>query len=391
MCTDARGAGHHGDVAPALRIAYTLEQLWHEVPGGTAVAALQVARRLVDDPEVELIGVAGRHQRLPEVPWIRELALEVGLTDPTRLPLRALPVARPWLYMSWLRARWPLVEAATGPVSVCHATGLVPAACAAPLVVTVHDVAFLRYPERFSRHGVRMMRRSLRVIRRRADLVLCSSTATMDDLEQAGLDRDRLRLVPLGVDVTEVPSVEIERVRTHHDLPERFVLFVGTLEPRKNLPRLVEAMARLDEPVPLLVVGADGWGGVAEAIAATGRAADVRFLGSLSDAELAACYRAATAFAYPSEWEGFGLPVAEAMGHGVPVVTSRGTSMEEVAGGAAVLVDPADPDDIARGIAEALDPATCRALVEAGTDRVASLSWAATTAATVAAYREVAR
>lgn len=385
--------GIMGDVSSPVRVAYTLEQLWHEVPGGTAVAALQVARRLVDDPDLELIGVAGRHQRLPETAWIRELALEVGLTDPARLPLRALPVARPWLYMTWLRARWPLVEAATGPVSVCHATGLVPAACRAPLVVTVHDVAFVRYPERFTRHGVRTMIRSLEVIRRRADLVLCSSTATMDDLERAGIGRDRLRLVPLGVDVREVSDAEVARVRAAHDLPERFVLFVGTLEPRKNLPRLVAAVARLDEPLPLVVVGADGWGGVADAIAGDedAAAADVRFLGAVDDADLAACYRAASAFAYPSEWEGFGLPVAEALGHGVPVVTSRGTSMEEVAGGAAVLVDPADVDDIARGLSEALAPAGMEQRREAGRRRAADMSWAATAAATVAAYREVAR
>lgn len=390
-----------------LRVAYTLEQLWHEVPGGTAVAALQVARRLVDDPDVELIGVAGRHQRLPETPWIRELALEAGLTDPSRFPLRALPLARPWLYMTWLRARWPLVEAATGPVSVCHATGLVPAASQAPLVVTVHDVAFVRYPERFSRHGVRTMTRSLDVIRRRAELVLCSSTATMDDLERAGIGRDRLRFVPLGVEARDVSDDEVARMRVERDLPDRFVLFVGTLEPRKNLPRLVAAMARLDESLPLVVVGADGWGSVPDAMAeagagsasasgggvgaAAGRQVDVRFLGALSDADLAACYLAATVFAYPSEWEGFGLPVAEAMAHGVPVVTSRGTSMEEVAGGAAVLVDPAHVDDIARGLCEALDPVGRDERSASGRRRASELSWAATTDATIAAYREAAR
>lgn len=375
-----------------LRVAYTLEQLWHEVPGGTAVAALQIARHLVDDPEVELIGVAGRHRRLPATPWIRDLARDVGLAEPDRLPLRALPLARPWLYLAWLRARWPLVEAATGPVDVCHATGLVPAVCNAPLVVTVHDLAFVRYPERFSRHGVRTMNRSIRVIRRRADMVICSSTATMDDLESNGIDRERLRLVPLGVDVPHVGDHDIARMRRKHQIPDRYALFVGTIEPRKNLARLVDAVARLDDPIPLVVVGADGWGGVADQVAAetTGRA-DVRFVGSLSDADLAACYRGAEVFAYPSEWEGFGLPVAEALAHGVPVVTSRDTSMEEVAGGAAVLVDAGSTDDIARGLADALDPARRAELVEAGRRRAGELSWSAAAAATTAVYREVAR
>lgn len=371
-----RPRGHHGAVAAPLRIAYTLEQLWHDVPGGTAVSALRVARELAARDDVELVGVAGRHTR-PPAPAYRP-----------GIPVRALPVARPWLYQTWLRLGWPLVEGATGPVDVCHATGLVPAVSRAPLVVTVHDLAFRRSPERFSRHGARTMRRSLDVIRRRADLVLCSSTPTVDDLLAADFPEDRLRLVPLGVDVAEVTHADIDRVRRDHALPERFVLFVGTMEPRKNLVRLAEAVARLDDTVPLVVVGADGWGGVEERV--TRLDLDVRFLGFVPDADLAACYAAASAFAYPSEWEGFGLPVAEAMAQGTPVVTSRATSMAELAGGAAVLVDPLDVDDIARGLTEALDPVGRDERAAAGRDRAAAMTWAATADATVAAYKEVA-
>ena len=369
--------GHHGAVLEPLRVAYTLEQCWHEVPGGTAVAALRVAEHLEADPRVELLGVAGRHRRPPEPAWRPSIRV------------RGLPVARPWLYETWLRARWPLVESVTGPVDVCHATGLVPAASDAPLVVTVHDLAFVRYPERFSRHGVRTMRRSLDVIRRRAAVVLCSSHATVSDMVEAGIEPDRIRHVPLGVDPVEVTPHDIERVRRAHDLPDRFVLFVGTVEPRKNLVRLAIAVSRLDEPVPLVVVGTDGWGDALDDVNRLDT--DVRFVGFVPPDDLAACYSSATVFAYPSEWEGFGLPVAEAMAQGVPVVTSRGTSTEEVAGGAAVLVDPGDVDDIARGISEALDPRRRDELVERGRRRAGELTWAATADATVAAYAEVAR
>ena len=123
------------------------------------------------------------------------------------------------------------------------------------------------------------------------------------------------------------------------------MLFVGTLEPRKNLAPSGAAVARLDDPLPLVVAGADGWGD-----AAAGDAGDVRFLGFVPAADLPALYAAATVFGYPSESEGFGLPVLEAMAQGTPVVTSAGTSTEEVAGGAAVLVDPLDVDAIAGGI-----------------------------------------
>jgi glycosyltransferase involved in cell wall biosynthesis len=137
------------------------------------------------------------------------------------------------------------------------------------------------------------------------------------------------------------------------------------------------------------VVGTDGWG---DALGDVHRlATDVRFLGFVPSNDLPACYVSATVFAYPSEWEGFGLPVAEAMAQGVPVVTSRGTSTEEVAGGAAVLVDPGDTDDIARGITAALAPGERAGRVGAGRRRAAELTWAATAEATVSVYREIAR
>ena len=315
-----------------MRVAYTLEQLWHDAPGGTAVAALEVARRLVPRGEITLLGVAARHRRPPAPPWRPPI------------PVAQLPLPRPLLYESWLRARRPAVERATGPVDVAHATGLVPCPTAAPLVVTVHDLAFLRDPTKFTRQGVRVMRRSLDVIRGAATLVLTSSEASRRDLEVAGIEAARLRVIPLGVDAAPAAAVDVERVRRHHDLPERFVLFVGTLEPRKNLRRLAAAVARLDDPLPLVVAGPDGWGPGTEGVVG-----DAQFLGFVPREDLPGLYSAATVFAYPSEVEGFGLPVAEAMAQGTPVVTSAGTATEEVAAGAAVLVDPFDVDSIAGG------------------------------------------
>ena len=231
---------------PPLRVGYTVEQCWHPVPGGTAVAALRVARELEGRGDVELSYVAGRHPHPPQ-PEFR----------PTG-SVAALPLARPLLYEAWNRLNWPKVESVTGLVDVVHATGLVPAATNGPLVVTVHDLAFLHQPEHFSRQGVRTMTKSIEVIRRRADLVICSSEATRGDAVEAGLDPDRLRVVLLGVDPVEVMSSSVERLRRNYELPERFVLFVGTVEPRKNLARLARAME--GRPEPLVIAGADGWG-----------------------------------------------------------------------------------------------------------------------------------
>jgi glycosyltransferase involved in cell wall biosynthesis len=358
-----------------VRVAYTLEQCWHDAPGGTATAAIAVAAELAGRDDVELAGVAGRHRRPPAPPWRPPI------------PVAQLPLARPWLYESWLRLRWPAVERATGPVDVTHATGLVPCPTAAPLVVTLHDLAFVHDPSQFSRHGVRVMRRSLEVIRDRAALVLTSSEASRADCEGAGIEGSRLRVVPLGVDATAATDDDIRRVTTGYGLPERFVLFVGTIEPRKNLPRLVQAVARLDEALPLVVAGAEGWGDALAAID-TSTGVEVRFLGFVDAADLPALYAAATVFAYPSEREGFGLPVAEAMAQGTPVVTSAGTSTAEVAGAAGVLVDPFDVDEIAEGLTRALSQGG--ALAAAGRSRAGELSWAAAAERTLAAYREVA-
>jgi len=358
--------------ASPIRVAYTVEQCWHPSPGGTAIAALRIARELGARPhDVELHLVAGKHPVAP-VPEFRPIG-----------SVAMLPLARPVLYEAWTRLNWPKVESVTGEIDVAHATGLVPCGTAAPLVVTVHDLAFVHDPAKFSRQGVRTMNRSLDAIVRRADRVIVSSEATLRDCERAGIPADRLRLVPLGVDAVDVTAADVDRVRRRYLLPDTFVLFVGTLEPRKNLARLADAMRRPGTPGPLVVAGAEGWGDMG-----TVDHGDTIFLGFVPEADLAPLYAAASVFAYPSEREGFGLPVAEAMAQGAAVVTSSGTSTEEVAGGAAVLVDPFDVDDIARGLVEAVDRGG--ELAAAARRRAAALTWARSAELTLAVYRELA-
>jgi glycosyltransferase involved in cell wall biosynthesis len=362
-----------------MRAAVVIEQCWHRVPGGTASAVLEQVSAVAATGQVDQVGVAARHGEPAPEAW-----------RPT-IPVRHVPLPRLALYQAWHRLRWPPVERATGPVDVVHATGYAIPPRTAPLVVTMHDLAWRRDPSMFTRNGVRFFEAGLRCVIDDADLVLCPSQATIDDCAAAGIGRDRLRHVPWGMTTIQVTDDEVAAVRERYALPGRYVLSVGTLEPRKNLPRLIDAFSRLPhDDVTLVVVGPDGWG---ESLAGpAARLGDrLRLTGFVPRSQLAPLYRGASVVCYPSLWEGYGLPVAEAMGAGAPVVTSGGTATEElVAGGAGLAVDPLDTDAIAGAVGSVLDDAgLADRLRAAGRARAAATTWQATAAATIAAYEEV--
>jgi len=246
-----------------------------------------------------------------------------------------------------------------------------PVRSARPLVVTVHDLAVFRHPDAFNRwtrtYSPRVVPRVLAAAQR---IIAVSEFTRRELVELLHVPDDKIRVVPNGVDeefTREGPAAEGD-----------YVLTVGTLEPRKNLARLVEAARRSD--LELRVVGARGWGKVE--VGGNG----VRWLGEVSDTELARLYRGARCVAYPSLYEGFGIPVLEAMACGAPVVTTRGTAMEEIADGAAVLVDTRDPAEIAAGIERAA--AEREQLVSRGLERARAFRWDAIADATVGVYRE---
>jgi glycosyltransferase involved in cell wall biosynthesis len=231
---------------------------------------------------------------------------------------------------------YPLRLSALGGFDVLHCpTYYAPLRPRVPTVVTVHDLAVLRNPEWFPAWTRAYAPRVVPTMIRAATRVIAVSEFTARETEELlGVPRERIRVVPNGVEpvfAREGPSAEGD-----------YVLAVGTLEPRKNLQRTIAAAKRIG--VELRVVGEQGWGRVDPGVAWQGR---------VGDEELARLYRGARCLVYPSHYEGFGIPVAESLACGTPVVTSRGSAMEEVAGDAAVLVDPLDVDSIAAGIVEA--------------------------------------
>jgi glycosyltransferase involved in cell wall biosynthesis len=361
------------------RVALTLLQCWHRVPGGTASAILALTRALQETGEVDLVGIGPWGTKLPPPPW----------TPP--IPMKRLPLPYQLVYDGWHHVGMPSVERAVRDADVVHATAAtVPPKRHKPLIVTIYDLFPLLAPAQFTKRGVRLMTKGIDLARRHADLVLCPSEATLDDCLADGFDSDRLRLVPLGVEPHETTEADLARVRARYALDRPYVLWVGTIEPRKNLPVLIEAFRRLgprDED--LVIVGPPGWGEELESMVVN-IGDRVRHLGFLAAEDLPAIYSGAQVFCFPSLREGFGLPPLEAMSHGVPVIASAATASEEVVGSAGVLVPAHDVDAWTDALRDLLDDAGHRArLSRRGLERARTFTWNRSAALTIDCYREV--
>jgi glycosyltransferase involved in cell wall biosynthesis len=278
--------------------------------------------------------------------------------------------------VGWYLAALP-ARARREKVDVLHCPSQrAPAHSSVPLVVTIHDLAVLRHPETFNRWTRTYSRAVLPRVTRAADRIIAVSEFTRRELvEVLDVPEDKVRVIPNAVG----PPFEPEGKAADGD----YVLAVSTLEPRKNLDRLVGAFQRAGlNGTRLLVTGMRGWGKVDPA------GAGVHWLGFVSDEELARLYRGARCVAYVSTYEGFGLPVLEAMACGAPVVTSQTGATPEIADEAAVLVDPLDDEAIASGLVEAIDRAD--ELRARGLARAREFDWKRVAGATVEVYREVA-
>jgi glycosyltransferase involved in cell wall biosynthesis len=264
-----------------------------------------------------------------------------------------------------------------------------------PTVITVYDLSFVHYPAAFPAGRRNYLRLMARHSCRRADRVIAISESTRRDIvKQWGVPADKITVAYPGVgdEFGPRPAEEVAAFRQRRELPERFILHVGTLQPRKNLVRLIQAYRRLGSEVKLVLAGGRGWL-YQEILAEIERHQlknDVLLAGYLPEEELALWYNAAAVLAYPSLYEGFGFPVVEAMACGIPVVTSTVSSMPEAAGDAALLVDPHDCDALADALHQALEDQGARELMRTkGFQQAAKFSWNRTAVETVSAYQQV--
>lgn len=277
---------------------------------------------------------------------------------------------------------------ATRAAEVVHAPSLaVPPPGGRPLVVTIHDLAFLNIPDTSTPRGRAFHQRGLAITRDEAAVVVVPSAAVAAEVAATGIDAARIQVVLHGVEAGRPPRDEALRsTLARLGVGSPFVLFVGTLEPRKGLGCLLDAFARVRRGRPevsLVVAGARGWGPILDL-----ERPGVVALGEASDPDLDVLYRSALALAVPSLHEGFGLPVLEAMTRGCPVVASTAGALPEVVGDAGLLVSPEDPEALAGALEQlAGDRELAVRLRESGHARASGFTWASSASGHLRAYR----
>ena len=318
---------------------------------------------------------------------------------------RVLRVSERWTNIIWHRLQVPLpADWLTGPIDLFHSPDFVlPPVRAARSILTVHDLAFLLYPEcadaRLRAYLEKTVPRSVQ----RADYVVADSENTRNDVIcLLGVPPERVTVVPGGVDPVFRPVTDPARLAAFRrtlglDPVTPYILFIGVIEPRKNLMGLIEAFdilkSRRSLPHKLVVAGRRGW--LSEATMERAERSQFRseiiFPGFIPDSELPTLYSAAEAFAFPSHYEGFGLPVLEAMACGTPVVASRASSLPEIVGDAGMQVDPDDADRLASALELlALNPEMRADFRERGIARAATFTWDAAATVMLDVYHKVA-
>lgn len=332
------------------------------------------------------------------VSWRRRGLLADRLPQGVAWHQRAMP-ARP-LHLAWDHGRVPPIEWFIGPCDVVHGTNyVVPPARRAARVVTVHDLTVLRFPEMCDEASLGYPRSVRRAIATGAWVHTHSEFVAAEVVEVLGCDPERVRAVPPGVPDAAVLSAEDSLgPSAAPNLPAgtgSYILAIGTVEPRKDYGTLLKAFTSVAACIPdvaLVIAGADGWGAEAFAEVLAGLPAEVRLRvvrpGYLDSAQLRVLLLGAAVLAYPSLYEGFGLPPLEAMAAGVPVVTTRAGSIPEVVGDAAVLVEPGDAEALAGALLEVLGGAGVENMIRRGRTRAEQFSWERCAAGLAGLYRD---
>ena len=379
---------------PSVRIGINAQKLsrsqsYHAAGSSRYVSNLVRELRAIDAPE-------------QVIAYVREAHVPPELSPTRRFRIRPSrwPTDHPMARIAWEQLVLPrLLDA--DRVSLLHGpVNAVPLVWRGKSIVTILDLAFLAMPSAFNRANRAYLIWMVHLAARRADRVITISESTRQDvIRLLHVDPQRVVRVHLGVDARLRPIDDqraLAAFRSLHGLPDGYILYLGTIEPRKNLVRLIDAYAELRRrgvtTWPLVLAGGRGWGDdpIFQRAEQTGLGESIRFVGFVRDDEMPLWYNAASLFVYPSEYEGFGLPPLEALACGTPVVASNSSSLPEVLGEAAVLVDPTATSAIVEGMQRLIEEESLRArLSSAGPPQAKAFTWQRMAGETLAVYRAV--
>ncbi len=358
-------------------------------PVGAGNYIVELTRALARQPEIDRLVILAQQSRLRLLDIASDRRILVKTIPDLPVPVRLL----------WEQAYLPALAKRLG-IDLLHSLHYtMPFFYPGPTVVTLHDLTFFLFPQLHTLPKRLFFRIFTRLsARRAAALVAVSENTRQDAIRLLGVNPDKIFSTCLGVTPEFQPvrdSTRLENIRHRYQLPPRFILFVGLLEPRKNLPILLRAFASIADQVPetsLVVVGRKGWmvERALRLVNSLGLAGRVHFTGYAPREDLPLIFNLAEVFVYPSLYEGFGLPVLEALACGTPVITTAVSSMPEIVGDAGVLVPPGDDRRLAQALLALLnDPERRRSLSEAGPAQAAAFTWERTAAETVAVYQRV--
>jgi glycosyltransferase involved in cell wall biosynthesis len=377
-----------------MRIGINIDQILYRISGGTGRYSWNLIKSLaeIDNRNSYVLFHSRTHSK--------NLAVIEELNLGSNFSLRQLPFSRPLASSVWSRARfWPL-GFFLGQLDLVHApTFAIPAKGSAKLVVTVHDLAFLKFPEFYTARSLKFHQRSARIAASEADLLIAVSNSTKEDIiSLLSVDEKRVKVIYEGVEIDKSLLDKKQQVLLGLGVQKPYILFVGTLEPRKNLVRLLQAFAALkrmtDLEHRLVIVGPKGWlyEEVFRELEDKDLKESVLLTDLVSDAELSVIMNQADLFVYPSLYEGFGLPPLEAMACGTPVLTSNLSSLPEVTGDAAILINPYDIDQMASAMINILEDEELKGrLAKKGMQRAAMFSWEKMARETLEAYSGLAQ
>lgn len=333
----------------------------------------------------------------------KEKLAELPKKENFKVAFRNVPISAKFLRNFLVRQSERIKEYALGNVDIVHSTTFCAPKFRSPkkrMVETIYDLTFLTHPECHQKQNIDHCLKGTKNAIEYADALIAISEHTKSDLiNYLNAPPDLITVTPLAADpdyraITD--SSMLDEVRNKYKLPRQFVLFVGSLEPRKNVKTLLKAYAALSAPVKkefsLVIAGAKGWlnSDIPELVKELGIKDRTVFPGFIDMADMNALYSAASLFVYPSLYEGFGLPILESMACGTPVITSNTSSMPEVAGDAARLIDPTDTDELASALASILMDESCRKKMrQMGLERASLFSWEKCARETLAVYEKV--